>query len=554
MKKILLIIAILFLPSFAWCACSTTVTCTLGESGTCRQPADCTVTKAQECIDASSSGDGVYLPTCTVTWTDAEGLTLKAGVNLKGNGTSNTIITVNTTSGSGVNFSHANNSRITAIQWVGATGKGVLHGHGVSGIRIDNNIFAGTALNFIIFDDDTTDTSTGLIDTNTFTGTASSIYIFVKGNGYKAFQSAVNYNSANWVFVENNTFTLNTPGDAFETHLGGKMVFRYNNVTENTQTLTSFIDQHEGGRAVVANNNLITYSLTGTAQRAFYIRAGTALIYQNDIIHNPLQSQPAIQFQNFRAMGGVNHDDLDEYDCATSGNTSNEDMSSLCVGCRARCCSSSYTSGGYTGEGYPCIYGTSQGVRGGAAEPLYFWGNRVSTDGGSTWANLDNSDVTVQADVAWAIAYNTDWYASNPSITTYTCPHPLTGMTGTCNSATAGVGGYADNLLTVTIAGTGSGTVTDNVASLSETSTFTHYFGGQEVTLTATALSGSSFTGWSGETCSGTGTCVLTVSADKSVTATFDVSGGGTTGSIATGTTGSVGLSASGTGSITIVP
>jgi hypothetical protein len=42
------------------------------------------------------------------------------------------------------------------------------------------------------------------------------------------------------------------------------------------------------------------------------------------------------------------------------------------------------------------------------------------------------------------------------------------------------------------------------------------------VTLTATADTGSAFAGWSGD-CSGTGDCVLTVDAAKSVTATFDV-------------------------------
>ena len=43
------------------------------------------------------------------------------------------------------------------------------------------------------------------------------------------------------------------------------------------------------------------------------------------------------------------------------------------------------------------------------------------------------------------------------------------------------------------------------------------------MTLTATPAAGSSFTGWSGDLCTGTGSCVLTMSADRSVTATFDL-------------------------------
>jgi hypothetical protein len=44
---------------------------------------------------------------------------------------------------------------------------------------------------------------------------------------------------------------------------------------------------------------------------------------------------------------------------------------------------------------------------------------------------------------------------------------------------------------------------------------------GGSVTLTAAPASGSTFTGWSGGGCSGTGTCTTTVVANTTVTATF---------------------------------
>jgi subtilisin family serine protease len=76
--------------------------------------------------------------------------------------------------------------------------------------------------------------------------------------------------------------------------------------------------------------------------------------------------------------------------------------------------------------------------------------------------------------------------------------------------------------LTVTKDGTGTGSVTSSPAGIDCGATCTSSFGiGDQVTLTATPDSGSTFTGWTGGGCSGTGTCVVTISADTTVTATF---------------------------------
>ena len=76
--------------------------------------------------------------------------------------------------------------------------------------------------------------------------------------------------------------------------------------------------------------------------------------------------------------------------------------------------------------------------------------------------------------------------------------------------------------LTVTKAGTGSGTVSSNPAGINCGSTCSaSYASGTAVTLSAAPASGATFAGWSGA-CTGTGSCVVTMTAARSVTATFN--------------------------------
>jgi len=105
--------------------------------------------------------------------------------------------------------------------------------------------------------------------------------------------------------------------------------------------------------------------------------------------------------------------------------------------------------------------------------------------------------------------------------------------------------------LTVQKAGNGSGTVSSNPAGIScggdckET-----YDAGTKVALQATSAVDSTFGGFSGA-CTGTGACVVTMDAAKSVTATFDLvpqgGGGGTGGGDGSGGGGGVGGGGGGT-------
>jgi hypothetical protein len=76
--------------------------------------------------------------------------------------------------------------------------------------------------------------------------------------------------------------------------------------------------------------------------------------------------------------------------------------------------------------------------------------------------------------------------------------------------------------LTLAKAGTGTGTVTSSPAGISCGATCTALFPLGVVTLTASADPAFAFAGWSGGGCTGTGPCVVTLSADTTVSAQFN--------------------------------
>jgi hypothetical protein len=76
--------------------------------------------------------------------------------------------------------------------------------------------------------------------------------------------------------------------------------------------------------------------------------------------------------------------------------------------------------------------------------------------------------------------------------------------------------------LTVNKSGTGEGTVTSSPSGINCGSDCKEaYKSGTVVTLSATADTGSNFTGWSGGGCEGNGQCVVTINATKTVAANF---------------------------------
>jgi len=99
----------------------------------------------------------------------------------------------------------------------------------------------------------------------------------------------------------------------------------------------------------------------------------------------------------------------------------------------------------------------------------------------------------------------------------YTAP-----LTATYDYVTYTPPGSAGYALSVSKAGSGAGTVTSTPAGINCGGTCSAtYPSGTTVTLSASPATGSTFGGWSGA-CTGTGSCVVTMTAARTVTATFN--------------------------------
>lgn len=113
-------------------------------------------------------------------------------------------------------------------------------------------------------------------------------------------------------------------------------------------------------------------------------------------------------------------------------------------------------------------------------------------------------------------------------------PRGLPGMTAAYyqdgapdHGAIQGTGGGSPpttQLLSVQLLGAGNGSVSSSPGGITCGGTCSAEFAtNTSVTLTATATAPSTFQGWSGEGCSGTGTCVVPMSQTRTVAATFEV-------------------------------
>lgn len=154
---------------------------------------------------------------------------------------------------------------------------------------------------------------------------------------------------------------------------------------------------------------------------------------------------------------------------------------------------------------------TSDGTGSGSITP-----SPVGTSCGTGCYTYDyGTPVTITASPSPGSSF-TGWSGAGCS-GTGTCPLTMTG-----NTSVSAAFSLSQYILTVSESGSGTGTVTSNVGGINCGATCSANFNyGTIVNLNAMAAPGSTFIGWSGGGCSGTNSCIITVTAATAVNADF---------------------------------
>lgn len=427
MKKLLpLIIIITLFGIECYAACPGSV-CSLD---------DCNRTTVDVAINTTATyGDTIVLPECDVAWLTYLQTTTD-GITIQGTGELGTKIT--SADGSFILSSGGDNVTISNIYFVGDQSTGsttilFIYGDGwrINNCKVESKV-SGTKLIGIYARGVTADIyPTGLIDNNTFIDTRILTY---GSSGTIDSQSAVwaeplDPGGSRAVYIENNTFALSSVGNVIDGSCGAVVVARYNDITS---TGTGYVFETH---AVQGPDNrafkwweFYLNKITGVSEKysPIHLIGGTGVVYGN-VLYGSWQSE-VIYLTSRRA-----------YDDAGIG---------LCDG-NVTGWDGNVVDPTYGNTGWPCRDQIGRGPDAVLWEddppgeytqtsvPTYIWDNK----------NTSNEDLTVTVTSdgsANHIKLDRDYYVGTPkpAYTSYTCPHPLTGLTGTCDSAIAGRAGY----------------------------------------------------------------------------------------------------------------
>lgn len=403
---------------------------------------ECTPSNVQSAHDSASDGDTIQLRCNTSgpgTWTS--GVTITKAVTISGQGPSSTQITRGISDSTPIFLispTSDKNIRITGIHFyteqtsfqvaIGVSG----NSYGLKNVRIDNNKFTNGDHNIRIYG-----YAYPLIDNNTFINTETPIHI--KGDNESGWNRPIQPGSQNAVYIENNSFYIGDyPTCAADAVIyvdsqdgGSRQVIRWNNFTSectytNTETtpcsgsscFAQITNDHgnapweTGDRGVVmteAYNNQIT--LYGSGQ-VFCARGGVQIIHSNTV--------------NVGSGGLSRFLYIYEEDTGSSPYLQDQVTNSF------------IWNNTITGSYSSLIYNSDPTVVRENYE--YFLAAPAASGQGYTkWGSVLPGDTGDKGGTNGEFVSGASAFYP---YTIYTCPHPLTGLTGVCNASIAGTDGY----------------------------------------------------------------------------------------------------------------
>jgi hypothetical protein len=525
-----------------------TVSCTHGETGTCRQATTCSQANVQATVTASAAGgngyisptsfqgDGVYVPAGTCSWGSSVSWTNK-NINLIG-GVGGTTTLSHSSDAFDVHVSNSGATaaafRISNFTFSGSTSGDLLNLNGSaqgSGtvptvgtawagfFRVDNltynysssgNVFIIFGNVFGVFDhlNGTTPSNhfeqANLLDAE-YNAMHSGTYSQFEGEYAGRLLSAApgssspgGLGSKYMDFIEDSTFSCpgNYSGAISDSESGGqRMVFRHNTLTGTCFHYAHWTrgDEWDGDLYEIYNNS---YNGGVNGQFPARMEAGTGVFFNNTLTN---YTDLTVHVDDRRADGSETS--AQAFACDGSqpidGNAGDSGAPGWpCAGQIGNAC----LNGG-------CVRGS--GGSGLGSLPLILWNNSpslgvtVGSGSGPYIKTTTHSATNLNGAKDYCVGSTTEPATCGiytNSYTPYTYPYPTTT-------------GGTSYTLTVSTAGTGSG-------SISTCSSGT-YASGTAIVCNASASTGSTFVGWSGGSCSGTGSCSFSLLANATVTATF---------------------------------
>jgi hypothetical protein len=253
----------------------------------------------------AQDGDTISLPAGTFTW--ASKVIITKGVKIEGVGIGATLITSNIATETVLEFQTATKmASVSGIMWTGYSGSS----GGTSGI-----IVVGGASNWRVHDCkfniyhrgvSTYSGEGGVVDHCEFqkiSGSPQGVSVF--GNRDASWNIPLSLGTINAVYIEDCTFTWPNPADScLDMYNGARAVFRHNTVT-NASVGCHGLDSG-GYRSALSwefYGNQINVSSGVSLARAFHLRGGTGVVFDNQITVTGSLSSNAIDLACYRATG-----------------------------------------------------------------------------------------------------------------------------------------------------------------------------------------------------------------------------------------------------------